>query len=324
VLQGVLLIVSKLYDLAPTGYCQELFGLCKDMARTIHTRHVQNDEPIKGRACRDLFKAMNNIACLLLLQMGNEQEAEQFIQDATRLVHDDEDDADVFLCNSATLISTTSNNNKQVEGLLLRAEKIAADALSDLTTAVEILKQDLEQTKINVELVSNGSFVEHLPPEGQTFMVRVVKSYEADGQMQLDTKILDNTLPTLLSRLQVLEEELDTQQHSAIKFKLRVLRTYRKLANFYNRKTTDKTKAHKYAKKLRNMVAEISELEGADSIPIKDAIGITCVVASDLLEMVGQSETQSTKSKPYIREVQLNHVTAQTKTQAAHGLQGGL
>jgi hypothetical protein len=47
VLQPVLLIVSKLLDLAPEGYSNSLFECCKTLASQVFDRHV-NELPLKG------------------------------------------------------------------------------------------------------------------------------------------------------------------------------------------------------------------------------------------------------------------------------------
>jgi len=195
-----LLIVSKLWDLAPPALSMKLFDTCKDLARRVHDRHMSDNVLLKGRARGDLFKIFNNIACLLM-QQNEENEAEIWIKDAAAMVRDDEDEADMFLCNSASLVSTINDNFKDAEDLLKRAESVSNEALRARQQAVDMLQEEVKTRKDKLEAMDDA-FLSTLPTQGQVFLVRV------EGT---ETKFLDNGGPNLESEIVRLEAQLVTE-----------------------------------------------------------------------------------------------------------------
>ena len=203
VVQPALLIVSKLLDLATPAYSDTLFDCCKMLARRVYNLHMGQGVPLSGRICGDLFKVFNNIACLLL--QGNAlEEAEEWIKDATVLVRDEEDDADVFLCNSASLISASSDNVKEVKELLTRAEKVVTGAQALHQNALLSLADEIK-TRQDKLLGVDDAFLLGIPPEGEEFLVRV----EGD-----EVKIMASIVPSLRSEIARFELQVTHVQRS--------------------------------------------------------------------------------------------------------------
>ena len=195
-----LLIVSKLLDLAPPEFSLKLLDTCKALARRVYDRHVRDGVLLKGRACGDLFKIFNNIACILM-QLKEENEAEQWIKDATTFVRDEEDEADVFLCNSASLISALSDNFKEAEDLFKRAEAAGIQALSARQQALETLQDGIKTRQDKLESMLDA-FLNALPAQGKEFIVRV----EGD-----QTKFIDDSGPNLEAEISRLESQLGVE-----------------------------------------------------------------------------------------------------------------
>jgi hypothetical protein len=285
--QPALLICQKLFDLATFDAIKDLFSVCKILARHVYDRHIEEGLPLKGRACGDLFKAFNNIACLLL-QDSQQEEAEQWVKDATALVRDDEDDADVFLCNSASLISAASDNIKEVGDLLLRAESVASGALSEHAQALLVLHEEIQLRHTKLQEMDN-SFLEGLPPLGEEFLVRV----EAD-----QVKKIASIVPQLQAEIARLGAQVVEEQAKLEKAKIRVMRVYRKLTNFYARKVTrppGPAKATKYGKMLMNTI------QNCPDIPLKDMISNATTIANYYLRWCAD-EQRVAQRKHYAKQ----------------------
>ena len=282
-LQPTLLILSKLLDFAPEAYSAQLFDACKVLARSVYDRNLHTGTALKGRACGDLYKVFNNIACLLL-QIDEGEEAESWVKDATTLVRDDADGADVFLCNSASLIAVTSASTAPIENLLVRAQEVVAEAANLQAQALATLRDEIEARKAKIVELSD-SFLGGLPPLGDEFLVRV------DGDQVHKISATVPQIKAEIARLEVqVHEELEKQE----KVKLRVMRVRRKLANFYARKMIappGPAKANKNVKELMEALKNINE------VPLKDDVANACVIAAYYLRWICREEKVSNRRK---------------------------
>jgi hypothetical protein len=301
-LQPTLLIVSKLLDFAPEAYSAQLFAACKLAARRVFDRHApatvvqrlgvareslgespESRAPLQGRAREDLYKVFNNIACLLL-QMNEGQDAETWVNDATTLVHDDMDEADAFLCNSASLIGISSDSTKPIENLLLRAQKVTAEAASSVAQALATLQEEIQTRKDKIALMSD-SFLAELPPLGDEFLVRV------DGEK---VRKIGATIPQVQAEVARLEAQVITELQKQEKVKLRVLRVVRKLANFYAHRVIQApgpALANKYGKNL------IDLLKNTKDLPLKDDISNACAIAGYYMRWMCKEDKVSTRKE---------------------------
>jgi hypothetical protein len=300
-LQPTLRIVSKLLDFAPEAYSAELLDACKRAARSVFDRHApdgvvqrvageslrespESRAPLQGRARGDLYKVFNNIACLLL-QMNEGQDAETWVNDATTLVCDDMDEADAFLCNSASLIGISSDSTKPIEDLLLRAQKVTAEAASLIAQALLTLQAEIQTRKDKIALMSD-SFLSELPPLGDEFLVRV------DGEK---VRKIAATIPQVQAEVARLEAQVITELQKQEKVKLRVMRVVRKLANYYAQKVIQApgpALAIKYGKNL------IDLLKNTKDVPLKDDISNSCVIAGYYMRWMCKEDKVS-KRKEY-------------------------
>jgi hypothetical protein len=285
VLQPSILIVSKLLDLVPREFSTRLLQTCMDLARRVYSFHTDGKLPIKGRARGDLFNAYNNIACILIHE-HKEDLAEEWIHDATQLVHDDEDDAEVFLCNSAALIAATTDNTSGVLDLLSRAEKVATDALSLRLQETLDLQHEIA-TRQEKLLAMEDDVLDILPPLGKEFLVRV------EGEK---VHKISSTVPELKSEIARLEAQLSIQAELASKCKLRIMRVLRKLANFYNRKGPQikgPPRANHYSEKL------MAAITACAPIPFKDDISNTCAIAAYYIRQAYSTDKFSRRKECY-------------------------
>ena len=290
VLQPALQLAAKMLDLVPYEYSARLLDTCKALAQRVYDFHVSDLIPLKVGACGDLFKAYNNIACLLI-QEGDETQAQLWIQDATVLVRDDQDDADIFLCNTATLIAATSANVEEVQSLLLRAETIVTDVVSMRTQAVEILRQTLASKQAKLETLQND-FLDEVPEQGSTFIVRV----ENSGAVKMIASIVTETEAEIAR----IGAQMSAEQLLLQKAHLRRMRTLRKLANFYDRKDRElpgRSRANEYARKLLAAM-DIVQNEGG-GMPMKDDISNTCVIASFYIRLAIQTNQFERRGENY-------------------------